>query len=312
MKIKVTYLLLDFDGVLSLYLSQVNPNSPVYQRTLNTIKKNEQANFELFAKTIFEVMDDCIQSSCKNKDLVVLAVGSARQTRQHDHYASAHNHHNGLCFTLFAELAEKRGWQFNRLLLPDCPSQEPYTFGALGRTMGPLEKDANGRYFFKEDLFSDCFFWSANRSLMQKGKEALFRVHLAYIRHHYPSSHYDVTLEFWDDQEYHIQTCRAHAEKHPHTLPEKLITRHFNWARVLHAFDGDPNKFRLWLQKNIDSHVQVRNHTQKYATLSLFSRSMPVAIPYSWMTLGLSVFLFSCFLMNKSDTQVDFKPKSMY
>ncbi len=318
MKHKVVYLLLDFDGVLALYLSQLNPESEVYQKKLASIKEIHRSKFELFAKTMFNVIENRLDLSTNNTDLVILAVGSGRQTRQHDAYSSEFNDHNGLCFPLFADLAEKNGWQFNCLLMPDCP-HSPYTFENLGKTMGPFEKNTRGRHVLKKDTYSDDLFWPENKQLLNEGKKDLLAIHLAYIEQYYPASKYDVTLEFWDDDPLHIKTFRAYAERYRSTLSVSLVTRHFDWTETANKFDGNEESFTLALEQHIDT--QIHHPLKNPPRLGSFSfwgtetakARAELNIPYSWLAIGFSAFFLTYALMNPQERQTgDFKPKSIY
>lgn len=318
MKSKVVYLLLDFDGVLALYLSQLNPESAVYQKKLASIKKIDRSKFQSYAKTISNIIETRLASSTRDTGLVILAVGSARQTRQHDEYASKYNDHNGLCFPLFADLAARKGWLFNPLLVPDCPTP-PYTFQNLGKTMGPFEKNTQGHHIFKENAYSDDLYWSENKQLLNEGKKGLFAIHLAYIQQYYPASKYDVTLEFWDDSPLHIKTFRNYAEKYRSTHPVTLVSRHFNWSETSKKFDGNEENFKRELEKNIDT--QTHTPLKKAPRLGSFSfwdtqstnALVKLNIPSAWFVIGFSALFLTCALMNNQKPQLnEFKPKSIY
>lgn len=90
-------------------------------------------------------------------DVVELCVGSKRQGRKFDKYCCDINE-NGLVFEMYADLAEKRQWNYNRLLLADfeldtgelrSQPREP------GTAMGRLKKNETGKYKYENDYIAD-------------------------------------------------------------------------------------------------------------------------------------------------------------
>lgn len=110
-------------------------------------------------RTVFE---DLLSEETAGADEVELFVGSVRQFRQWDRFSSTHQRKetesNGLCFELYADLAERKQWYFNRLLLADFEldsgvlREQPLT---AGTAMGPLQKNDSGKHKYVADYFAD-------------------------------------------------------------------------------------------------------------------------------------------------------------
>ncbi len=312
---KVVYLLCDFDGVLSLYLSDLNESSTVHRKRLESMPSDRHEYYQFFSKISCQIVDEIINEAVKNADIVILAVGSARQTRSHERKSSNINQDNGFCFTLFADLAEKNGWIFNRLLMPDY-EDNCGTFAQLGHTMGPLRKDINGKHVFHEDDFADQVSWS-NVPLLKHGKTTLLAMHLDYLRVHYPSYQYDVTLEFWDDDTHHINACNTYIEALPATTQTHLLTRHFNWTTILSAasnFKNNRGSLKTILQDTIktkahDKRLLEPTERRSYSPLSFLNKksinteSTQFNIPYQWIGISLSTIFLAYWIVGAAKTE---------
>ncbi len=338
MKKKVVYFLFDFDGVLSLYLSDFNVRSPVYQKRRNEVPEYGRNFFDFFANQVSQTIENCITESLQDHPEVVLAIGSARQTRAGEKYSAKKNNQNGFCFTLYADLAREKGWHFNPLLLPDYELAS-FVFDKIGKTMGPLELNEDNKHVFKPDLFSDNLDWK-NDQLLEERKQSLFQMHLEYLHQHYPASEYDVTLEFWDDEKKYIDGCHDYIEclsdstkkndrfaRNTHSNPYRMITRHFDWQTILNGISkemrakdqlGEKLKNHIYsvsidpIQPRLSDHsfwVTTDSPRSITKTLSISSDDEPTlekqSIPYQWIGVGISLAIVGYLLWGSKSESKD-------
>lgn len=328
MKKKVVYFLFDFDGVLSLYLSDFNPDSPVYDKRRIQVPEHGRAFFDFFAKQVSETIENLIQSSLSEEADVILAIGSARQTRASDKNSAEKNNHNGFCFTRFADLAHQRKWDFNRLLLPDY--EDTFSFDSIGKTMGPLDIGTQNKHVFKPDAHSDELNWS-NAKLINARKQPLFEMHLRYLKQYYPASKYDVILEFWDDEQKYIHGFHDYIDANHEEIDCTIMTRHFDWQHILNGISKEMNsqtQLSDKLKQNIHS-MTFNPSSHKISSISFLNTSSPrsvdhamspasqsddesdvateeksVAIPYQWIGIGVSVVLLAYWMLgSKPETK---------
>ncbi len=155
-KRNVTVLSLDYDGCGDLLFEEASekgafknncdPSHEQYLQGLKSAINRTRSSFE-----------DLLSIETTDADVVELFVGSARQNRELDRYNNSCNK-NGLCFEMYADLAEKKHWHFNKMLLSDLIDDsgklraKPFK---AGTAMGPLKKNKQGMYKYEEDTFAD-------------------------------------------------------------------------------------------------------------------------------------------------------------
>jgi hypothetical protein len=155
-KRNITVLSLDYDGCAALLFEEAlekgqfkNECDPGHKQYLQGLKSAIHG-----ARTAFE---DLLSIETTGADIVELCVGSTRQTRELDRDNNFRNK-NGLCFEMYADLAEKKHWYFNKMLIADFIDDS----GELrakplkpGTAMGRLGKNKQGMYKYEKDTFAD-------------------------------------------------------------------------------------------------------------------------------------------------------------
>jgi hypothetical protein len=193
-KLKVTYFLLDYDNTAAYLFPEAIESNPTTQKHLKT-DKNQQLLFTIRATRA--VLESFLNKKAAGADVVELGIGSTRQTRQHDEQVNSKYCLTGSCFRLYADLARRKNWYFNKILLGDFEDSNGMlrqSFLPLGTTMGPLDLDELGNHRYVCDSFAD-----SAQSSSDKNKSRLLLRHVNYIKTKYPSAFYDVELVFVDD-----------------------------------------------------------------------------------------------------------------
>ncbi len=220
-KRNITVLSLDYDGCAELlfeealekgsYKNECDPSHKQYVQGLKSAIYRARAAFEYL-----------LSIETTGADIVELCVGSTRQTRELDRLNAFYNK-TGLCFEMFADLAEKKHWYFNKMLIADFIDEsgelraKPLT---PGTAMGRLRKNTQGMYKYEEDAFAD--------TLQVYGRDpyktALLSKQIKAIVDKYPND--KVRFVFVDDRLDIMQALKSHFN------PENQFSPHSNFKNV--------------------------------------------------------------------------------
>ena len=186
----ITVLSLDYDGCGALLFEDVF--NGIYKELYHSINKRYLKNLQTILEGARSAFEEMLLIETAGADVVELCVGSARQSRKQDrgHFK------NGLCFEMYADLAEKNHWHFNKMLLADFIDEtgrirtKPLKPGAA---MGPLEKNEQGMYKYIPDTLADAL----GAPLVDKNKSQLLQYQIKTITNKYP--HDKIKFVFIDD-----------------------------------------------------------------------------------------------------------------
>ncbi|MDP3705256.1 MAG: hypothetical protein Q8R24_05045 [Legionellaceae bacterium] len=197
----ITVLSLDYDGCGALLFEDVF--NGIYKELYHSINERHLKTLETILQGAIAAFEEMLLIETAGADVVELCVGSARQSRKQDRGSSK----NGLCFEMYADLAEKNLWHFNRMLLADFIDET----GRLrakplepGTAMGPLEKNKQGMYKYIPDALADTL----SEPLGDKYKRNLLQHQIKTITNKYPND--KIKFVFIDDIFEIIDSLRSH------------------------------------------------------------------------------------------------------
>lgn len=245
-------------------------------------------------------LNDMLSTEASGAAIVELFVGSTRQSRKLDRYNSA-RYNTGLCFEMYADLAEQKNWYFNKMLLADLVDNkgelrtEPLK---LGTAMGALKKNHQGLYKYEEDAFADTL----ERYKNDKLKIKLLSYQIKVIINKYPND--NIKFVFVDDRLDILDALNIHFNSGaPNSLclnlqnvELKLI--HYDAARFLCKYGGlSTDSMMLIGEAKKQIHYIAPTIQEHTLTLQTTSKSTQKAV--------ISMGLFS--KLNKPDVIVDYK-----
>lgn len=208
---KVVVLCLDFDGCGD-HLFETVEGSTVFQEFFTSDAKQENPGLSTCISGVRQALHGFLKEVTQDADVVELFSGSLRQNRKADRLGQQNNN-NGYCFELYADLAEKNQWIFNKLLLADIedehgikrkPPLEP------GTAMGALQKDAKGLFKYAKDAFADSLLSGP----VGNSKEKIILYQLSHIKKKYPEE--KITFIFMDDLKENILGLKNYFNKEQH------------------------------------------------------------------------------------------------
>ncbi len=194
-KKNITVLSLDYDSCGDLLFEAALENG-CFQNICDAGHQSYKHGFRGAIQGARSALEDLLSTETAGADVVELCVGSARQTRRLDKYNASRNT-NGLCFEMYANLAEKKYWHFNRMLFGDFVDEfrvlraQPLK---LGTAMGKLKKNKQGMYQYEEDVFADTL----QAYGQDKYKTALVSQQIQAMMAQYP--HDKIKFVFMDDK----------------------------------------------------------------------------------------------------------------
>ncbi len=150
---------LDYDGMANFLFDEGAQRD--YEDFCNPLRSNYSPILDEWIKNYYlaagEVLDKYLTQESEVADCAELFVGSRRQGRASDRSLGQLNK-NGLCFELYADLAEKKGWYFNKLLLADIETDKGVKRVHClppGTAMGSFQKNELGRHKYEPNLVCD-------------------------------------------------------------------------------------------------------------------------------------------------------------
>lgn len=207
-----------------------------------------------------EILEEYLTQKSECADYVELFVGSKRQGRVLDNRMAQLNK-NGLCFELFADLAERKGWYFNRLLLADIETDRgvlrPECL-APGTAMGVLKKNEFGQHKYLRDPFSDSLTGPQDERKMR-----ILEHQIKSLVAKYPND--KITLIFMDDLEHILNglqvTLKPYFDLHSsrriiHNNIELQLMRYdpqSAWDKICDISEEEPNLtlFKEYIQNEL-------------------------------------------------------------